>query len=470
MSITSSRTLRHCVAAAFALLTCSAIAKPLQTLDDATRKQIDGITSKALKATGAPSASVAIVIDGKLAYQHAYGNATLHPDKAAVPAMRYGIGSISKQFLAAAMLILQSEGKLSLDDKASKYLPDLGPAGEATLRQLLSHTAGIRDYWPQDFVFADMLQPVTEEEIIQRWARQPLDFPVGERWQYSNTGYVLAGAVLEKVAGESVFSFLQHRVLTPLQMNTAVNVDTQELDATDASGYTAYALGPLQPAPKSAPGWLSSMGELAMTAGDLAKWDVSLIDQSLLTKDAYQQLEREVLLNNGAGSKYGLGMDVTLKNEHRVLEHGGEISGFISNNVVLPDDRIAIVVLTNSDTSEAASTISHDIEDALLAAEVNDPRTQATMKTILQNLQQGKFDRTLFSKNGNAYFTDAVIHETAHQLTLLGKIKSFKAKRSSTRGGMETRVYDAEMAHKKLTVITRTWIDGGIEQYTLEKE
>ena len=125
---------------------------------------------------GVPSASIAIVADGSVIYRKAYGTAQIFPHRAASAAMRYGIGSISKEFLAAALLMLESKGRIKLDDKAGRYIANLGAAGDATLRQLLSHTAGIRDYYPQDFVFADMLKPITRDQLLDRWARQPLDF------------------------------------------------------------------------------------------------------------------------------------------------------------------------------------------------------------------------------------------------------------------------------------------------------
>src|SRR5450631_2894009 len=134
--------------------------------------QIDRLVRAELGNKGIPSASIAIVADGRVIYRKAYGNAQISPHRAATSAMRYGIGSISKEFLAAALLMLESEGRIKLDDKVGQYIADLGPAGDVTLRQLLSHTAGVRDYYPQDFLFAEMLKPITRDELIDRWVRQ----------------------------------------------------------------------------------------------------------------------------------------------------------------------------------------------------------------------------------------------------------------------------------------------------------
>lgn len=458
--------LSFCLFAA-SVFSSAAQAAILHELSDAQRQEIDKTAQRVLKTTAVPSASVAVVIDGKLAYAKAYGDASLQPHRAATPAMRYGIGSISKQFTATALLMLQEEGKLSLDDKVSKYVPNMGEAGEVTIRQLLSHTAGIRDFWPQDFMFSDMRQATKPEGILDRWARQPLDFPAGERWQYSNTGFVLAGVIFEKVANEPLMNYLQRKVFAPLQMNSAMDCDQHPMADTDSVGYTSFAMGPLQRAERAGEGWMFAAGELAMTAEDLAKWDISLMDQKLMSPASYQALEREVLLNNGAGSHYGLGVGVQIKNDHRVLSHGGEINGYLAENAVMPDSRMAIVVLTNADASNAAEDIVDDVRKTLFNAEGADGNKQKVAEDIFKNLQHGKIDRKTFSKNGNEYFSDAVVREAGRQLAKYGKLKSFLFQHSSVRGGMETRVYEAKMDKITLQIVARIWPNGEYEQYGL---
>ena len=163
--------------------------------------KIDKAAADSLKKSGAPSVSIAVVKDGTLAYAHAYGTANLEGHKSATAEMRYSIGSISKQFTATAILLLAQEGKLSLDDKVARWLPEITRAGEVSVRQLLSMTAGYQDYWPQDYVMPGMLQPTTAEAIIGAWAGKPLDFEPNTKWQYSNTNYVIAGLIVERVAG-----------------------------------------------------------------------------------------------------------------------------------------------------------------------------------------------------------------------------------------------------------------------------
>src|SRR5213082_1359099 len=222
--------------------------------------KIDKVATDTLARTGVPSASIAIVKDGQIAYVKAYGDARLEPKTAASTTMRYSIGSISKQFTAAAILLLQEQGKLSLDDKVGKFIPDLTRANEVTIRQLLSHSSGYQDYWPQDYVMPGMLLPVTAQKIMDTWAKIPLDFEPGTKWQYSNTNFVIAGVIVEKVGGKPLLQFLSEKVFVPLGMKSIYNTDQEKLSDSDPTGYLRYALGPLRPAPKEGKGCLFAAG------------------------------------------------------------------------------------------------------------------------------------------------------------------------------------------------------------------
>ncbi len=441
------------------------------TLSPQLRSSVDDIAQQVLKTTGVPSASVAVVQDGKIAYAQAYGWARLDPQMAATPAMRYSIGSISKQFTAAAVLMLAEQGKLSLDDPVAKYIPGLTEGDKVTIRELLSHTSGYQDFWPQDYVPPLMLKPITAEQIMDMWARKPLDFPPGTKWQYSNTNYVIAGAIVEKVSGKSLMELLTERVFTPLQMKSVTNTDANKLPPSDPSGYFRYALGPLHPAPKEGHGWMFAAGELAMTPEDLAKWDISMMDQTVLKPASYQEMETEILLKNGVGTRYGLGISVTNSNGHRVLEHGGEVSGFVAENIVLPEEKIAVVVLTNQDASEAASGIGKQISALLLkAAAPQDPQADVLMRKVYDGLQQGKIDRSLFTDNCNSYFTDQALKDYAGSLGPLGAPEAFTNSQISLRGGMTARIYEVKYPKKNLVIIVYQMPDGKIEQYLIAEQ
>lgn len=454
------------------LTTASALnAQTQPTLSPELRKSVDEIAQQVLKTTGVPSASVAVVQDGKIAYVQAYGSARLDPQMAATPAMQYSIGSISKQFTAAAILMLVEEGKLSLNDPVSKYVSGLTEGDKVTIRELLSHTSGYQDYWPQDYVPPLMLKPITADQIMDMWARKPLDFQPGTKWQYSNTNYVIAGVIFEKVAGMKLPQFLSQRIFTPLDMKSVSDVDRKKLPESDPSGYMRYALGPPRLAPKEGSGWMFAAFELAMTAEDLAKWDVSIIDQSVMKPASYREMETDVLLKNGLSTHYGLGVDVTSSNGHRTLEHGGESSGFVSDNLVMPDDKIAVVVLTNQDASEAASGIAHRVSTLLLkAATPQDPQADALMRKVYDGLQQGKIDRSLFTDNCNSYFNEEALKDYAGSLGPLGVPETFTPIRSSLRGGMTARIYQVKYPNKNLVIIIYQMPDGKIEQYLIAEQ
>ncbi len=463
------KSLLLCAAVFLAIM--PALAQTQPTLSPELRSGVDDIAQQVLKTTGVPSASVAVVQDGKIAYVQAYGSARLDPQMAATPAMRYSIGSISKQFTAAAVLMLVQEGKLSLDDPVSKYIPGLTEGDKISIRELLSHTSGYQDYFPQDYVPPLMLKPVTADQIMDMWARKPLDFQPGTKWQYSNTNYVIAGAIVEKVSGKSLMQFLTENVFTPLQMKTVTNTDANALPPSDPTGYFRYALGPLHPTPEGGHGWMFAAGELAMTAEDLARWDISLMDESVMKPATYREMETEVVLQNGVGTRYGLGVFVTSNNGHRTLEHSGEVPGFVAENIVMPDDKIAVVVLTNQDASEAAGGIGRQVSALLLkAATPQDPKADALMRKVYDGLQQGKIDRSLFTDNCNAYFTEQALKDYADSLGPLGAPEAFTNSRISLRGGMTARIYEVKYPKKNLVIIIYQMPDGKIEQYLIAEQ
>jgi CubicO group peptidase (beta-lactamase class C family) len=441
-------------------------ARAQSALTSDLRAKIDDIAHGVLTSTGVPSASLVVVKDAKIAYVRAYGDARLEPKLAARADMQYSVGSISKQFTAAAILLLQEQGKLALDDAVSKWVPGLTRGNEVTIRELLSHTSGYQDYWPQDYVMPGMRTPTTAQQIIDQWAKKPLDFNPGTKWQYSNTNYVIAGLIVEKAAGMPMLQLLQQQVFGPLNMKSITNVDEAKLPDRGPEGYFRYALGPLRPAPKEGKGWIFAAGELAMTAEDLAKWDISMIQETVLKPASYQEMETEVILKNGVGSRYGLGVGVKSVNGHRMISHGGEVSGFTAENIVLPDDGIAIVVQTNQDAIDAAQQIANQVRTELLASENPvDEHQSEVIRRIYDGLQQGKIDRSLFTDNCNAYFNDQALKDYAASLGPLGAPGSFSQVGQGLRGGMTFRFFDVSYPTKKLRIIIYQLSDGKFEQY-----
>jgi D-alanyl-D-alanine carboxypeptidase len=452
--------------ALIACATLNATAQVVDTIDPAMKARVDAIAAGVMEQRGVPSASVAVVQGGKLVYTHAYGRAHIEPDKAATPDMRYSIGSISKQFTAAAILILQEQGKLKLDDPVGKYVPGLTRGDEVTIRQVLSHTAGYQDYWPEDYLMKPMEQPTTGQEIIDRWAKKPLDFEPGTQWQYSNTNFVIAGMIVEKVSGQKLMEFLGEHIFHPLNMRSVWNSDEAKLTQTDATAYIRNALGPLRQAPKEGRGWMFAAGELAMTAHDLALWDESLIAQKILQPESYREMFTEIKLKDGKGTHYGLGVFVADLNGHHDISHSGEVTGFVSDNEVLVDDGVAVSVLTNH-MAAGAGDIAR-LAASTVAGQKRQPAEEEAL-AMYRGLQKGELDRTKLAPNLDSYFDAQTIADFKSSLGPLGEPLSFRQADSNERGGMTFHVFRAVYPTQTLVITTYAYPDGKLEQFLVEK-
>jgi D-alanyl-D-alanine carboxypeptidase len=458
--------------ARFALCSCvlaGALIAPLadaQTLPAPMRAHIDSMVRDVLVSTGAPSVSIAVVKDGEIAYTNAYGTARRDPTVPAASSMRYSIGSVSKQITATAVLLLAERGKLSLDDKVSRWMPTLTRSREVTIRQLLSMTSGYQDYWPQDYVMPPMLKATTAQLIAAEWGRKPLDFEPGTAWQYSNTNYVIAGLIVEKASGMPLVDFLRKNVFTPLHMESVMITDEGALGPSDPERYERFGLGPLRVAPKEARGWMFAAGELAMNASDLARWDISVMKQTVLKPASYRAQQTDMLLKDGRASGYGLGVFVGSFGDHRMISHGGEVSGFSTQNNVFPDDHMAVVVFANLFSTNAQGIIGNRIASMLFAStDAATDRAVAQTRSIFEALQRGTVDRALFTSNANAYFSERAIGDFASSIGSCGTVSAIAQTSHSLRGGMDYRGYRVRCGSKDYSVSTFVMPDGRIEQY-----
>jgi D-alanyl-D-alanine carboxypeptidase len=435
------------------------------------RKLSEKITA-ALQTSGAPSVSVAAVENGAIVFAKAFGKANIEANKAADTETRYAVGSISKQFTAAALLLMQEQGKLSLDDKVSKYIPGITRGNEVTIRQLLSHTSGYEDYAPQDYIIPDWTKPTTANAIVDRWARKPLNFDPGTRWQYSNTNYVLAGEVFEKVSGQPLVAFLREKIFDPLGMSSAA--DCSDANPKDATAYTRFALGPPRPVQREASGWYFAAGELCMTPSDLARWDIAFLQKKILSPASYAEFVREVKLKNGDSTHYALGVTAGESKGMPTLSHGGEVSGFLALNTVFPTRSAAVVVLSNQDGIDLIGPISNQI--ATLMLQPPDPSSTATekdtqqVKAILAGLQKGEIDRKLFTDNANFYFTPTALGDMKTSLKPLGALKAVTQANEGLRGGMMHRIYRAQFDTKTVRLNIYVMPDGKYEQFLVEEQ
>jgi CubicO group peptidase (beta-lactamase class C family) len=248
-------------------------------------------------------------------------------------------------------------------------------------------------------------------------------------------------------------------------MTSVWNSDQTKLTQADATPYYRHALGPLRVAPKEGFGWMFAAGELAMTPHDLALWDESLIAQSVLKPESYRQMFTEVKLADGKGTHYGLGVSIRDLAGHREIEHSGEVSGFVSDNLVLVDDGAAIAVLTNQDAVNAASTIAH-LAAPVIAAIPPSPDEKLALD-VYRRLQQGRIDRSLLAPNLSDYFTPEAIADFQQSLAPLDEPLSLRQTGSELRGGMTLRMFDIVYPGKRLRLTTYTNPDGKLEQYLI---
>lgn len=427
-----------------------------QELTPAELTAIDKSVTEALTETGVPSVQVAVVRGNKVVLERAWGKTseTIPGPRTDLP---YPIASNSKQFLGALLLMLENDGKLSLDDRVAKWMPEVSGAKDITIRQLLAHTAGLQDYWPQDFAFAAMEQPVEPTGIVARWGMKPLDYAPGTRWQYSNTGYVVAGMIAEKAGGAPLWKQFEQRLFKPLGIK-AVPIDAA-VGAGFPQGYTRYALGPVRPVVQPARGWLWAAGEAAVTAGDLAKWNIARLGRTLLPREDWEEMERPVRLADGSSTGYGLGVSMREANGRRVIEHGGAAIGFLSQNAVWQDDGIAVTVLTNAEFARVQDRLTNKIAEIVLppSPQANTGETPRTneAKAILEKLIEGRADLSFFTDNGRYYFKPQVLADFRDSLAPLGPLTAFDPIRTPRlRGGFVNRNYRLTFGTKKLILVS----------------
>jgi CubicO group peptidase (beta-lactamase class C family) len=310
-------------------------------------QSIDMLIQQFYKPTE-PGVAVVIVKDGEVVFRKGYGMANLELGVTIEPDMVFRIGSVTKQFTAVAILMLVEQGKLSLDDSISRFLPDYPTHNYLiTVKHLLTHTSGIKSYtsmpewvslWREDF---------TVEELIDVFKDQPMVSPPGERWAYNNSGYILLGAILEKVSGQTYEQFIQQSIFEPLGMQQSYYDNPLRVIPRRVSGYDKTADG-FANADYISMTQPYAAGALASTLDDLARWDAALYREKLLKLETLKQAHVSHRLLDGSPTAYGYGWQISDYAGHRLVEHGGGIHGFRSRTIRLPDDHTFVAVLSNN--------------------------------------------------------------------------------------------------------------------------
>ncbi len=326
-----------------------ATAQSSNTPDKALAAAIDEVLKETFKPDE-PGAAVIVVKDGKVIFRQGYGMANMELGVPMAPDMLFRLGSITKQFTAVAILMLAEQGKLAISDEVTKYLPDYPTQGhKITIEHLLTHTSGIKNYTALPEWRSQWRKDVTLKELIDLFKDKPMEFAPGERWNYSNSGYVLLGAIIEKVSGQSYQEFIEKNIFAPLGMKNSFYDDTARIIARRAAGYSKDKTG-YRNAEYLSMTWPHAAGALMSTVDDLALWDAALYTEKLVKQESLKRAWTPYVLSSGKPTKYGYGWIISSVEGHRIIEHGGSINGFTTNAVRLPDDRVFVAILTNRDS------------------------------------------------------------------------------------------------------------------------
>ena len=305
-----------------------------------------------LKKKQIPGCAVVVRHEGKVVLLEGYGIANLEHGVPVTPQTVFQSGSMGKQFTAMAVIMLVEEGKLSLDDRVSKHLSVPSKWSRITVRHLLTHTSGLGDY-PEDF---SLQKNYTEDELLKMVAAQPLGFAPGEKWNYSNLGYVTLGILIHKVTGAFYGEFLEKRIFGPLGMKNTRIINEADIIPNRAAGYELKN-GSLKNQEWVAPTLNTTAdGSLYLTAEDMAKWDEALETKQLISAAGFEKMWTPATLNDGSEAEYGFGWNIG-KNQagHRLLEHGGAWQGFATYIGRHPDDHLSVAVFCN----RAGASASH---------------------------------------------------------------------------------------------------------------
>ncbi len=295
-----------------------------------------------------PGVLVAVVSKGRLLHVKSYGMANVELRVPVTDSTVFEIGSISKQFVAAAVMLLVEDGRIGLDDPIQDYLADLPSEWlGVTIRQLLTHTSGIPDYEEIQTYEAYRFR-FTPEEIIRVAHSRPMDFAPGTGWYYSNTGYFLLSLIVERVEGRPFGDVLRTRVWEPLGMGQTRMADPEDIIPHRAAGYWVDRMGEsLMNRDATQTSSTLGAGGIVSSVHDMAKWDAALYGEDLLSTQSKEAMWTPVTLPSGDNTQYAFGWGVRPYRGHRSQSHGGMVAGFVANFTRLPDDEMAVIVFAN---------------------------------------------------------------------------------------------------------------------------
>ncbi|HVN31726.1 MAG TPA: serine hydrolase domain-containing protein [Thermoanaerobaculaceae bacterium] len=420
-----------------------------------------------------PGVSLAIVRAGQIVYVQGFGLANVELNVAVKPETVFQSGSVGKQFTATAVMMLVEEGKIGLDDSIAKYLPESPePWRPITVRRLLSHTGGMTDY-PKDF---DFRRDYTEDELLARAMQVPLAFAPGEKWSYSNLGYVTLGILIHRVTGQFYGDFLQERIFKPLGMSTARIISEADIVPNRAAGYRLVR-GELKNQ-----NWVSPTlnttadGALYLTTLDMAKWDAALCTDKLLEKTILTQMWTPVRLNNGSTYPYGFGWSLEQVDGHRLIAHGGSWQGFKAYIGRYVDDALTIVVFANLAQAQVeriayrVGTLCNPELELPEPKPIKDREPQVTtlVGKILSETAAGSLKGDALTPEFAAEFLPDGLYETAEFLKPLGKQTAIALLWRTEDGGLRSYRYLVTFSREQVICVLALTKDGKIAEMGVE--
>ena len=374
-------------------------------------------------------AAVGIVKNGQLVYIKTYGLRNVAKNEPVDDNTRFEIGSVTKQFTAAAVLQLQEAGKLSIDDKLAKYLPQFPHANEITLRQMLNQVSGLEDYLHH--VPPEQLSSGGGLAAIAALVNVPLHFTPGTKWEYSNTNYYVLGKVVENVSGQSWEAYVREHIFAPAGMTRSAFVDDEPTLDDFAVGYWNgfHAERPMQPAPLIHNAWAGGAGEIVSTVADMAAWDTALTSGKIVNAADYALMSTPPLLPNGQHDTYGMGLGADPLDGHKRIWHNGGSLGSFTMNATYPDDHLDIIVFENSNTGDPnaveAAVLESMFSDAAIAAHAAAPGEDLAMRPLilhfLDEAMSGSLKSTEFAPSLAKLATPETEQHLAQQFAPLGK-------------------------------------------------
>ncbi|MFB3905449.1 MAG: serine hydrolase [Acidobacteriota bacterium] len=294
-----------------------------------------------------PGGAVIVTRKGETLFRKGYGLADMELKVPIQPDMVFRLGSVTKQFTAVAILMLEEQGKLSVADPIARFLPDYPTGGQTiTIEHLLTHTSGIKSYTSMSEWVSKWRTDMSLGSLIDMFKDQPVDFKPDERWLYNNSGYILLGAIIEKASGHSYEDFIEKKIFGPLGMKDSCYDRTEQIMPKRAKGYQRTPNG-FQHAAYLSMTQPYAAGSLASTVDDLAIWDTALWQNKLIRKETLAKAHTPHRLTDGRSTAYGYGWALGSYEGHRTVEHGGGIHGFATYALSMPDDGIFVAILTN---------------------------------------------------------------------------------------------------------------------------